>query len=83
MRVRNRKESLNLSCVISQIRPIPVDARSNAWVCYRSLAGIAGLSPAEGMYVCLSVVYYQTEVSASSRSLGQGIPTECGVSECD
>jgi hypothetical protein len=28
-------------------------ARSKAWVCGRSLAGIAGSNPAEGMDVCL------------------------------
>jgi len=30
---------------------IPVAARSKAWVCGRSLAGIAGLSPASSMGV--------------------------------
>ena len=34
-------------------RPIAVAARSKAWVCGRSLAGIAGLNPAGGMDVCL------------------------------
>ena len=33
--------------------PVPVAARSKAWVCGRSLAGIAGSKPAAGMYVCL------------------------------
>ena len=32
---------------------IPVAARSKAWVCGRSLAGIMGLNPAGGMDVCL------------------------------
>jgi hypothetical protein len=32
--------------------PIPVAARSKAWVCGRSLAGIAGLTAAGGMDVC-------------------------------
>ena len=32
---------------------IPVAARSRAWVCDRSLAGITGSNPAGGMYVCL------------------------------
>jgi hypothetical protein len=33
--------------------PIPVAARSKAWVCVRSLAGIAGSNPTGGMDVCL------------------------------
>jgi len=32
-------------------RPIPVAARSNAWVCGRSLAGIVGSYPVGGMDV--------------------------------
>ena len=58
-------------------------ARSKAWVCGRSLAGTAGSSPAEGMDFCLLWVCCQVEVSATSWSLVQGRPTECGVSECD
>ena len=33
--------------------PIPVVARSKAWVCGRSLAGIVGSNAAGGMDVCL------------------------------
>ena len=33
--------------------PIPVAARSKAWVCGRSRAGIAGSNPAGGIGVCL------------------------------
>jgi hypothetical protein len=33
--------------------PIPVAARSKAWVCVRLLAGIVASNPAEGMDVCL------------------------------
>ena len=33
--------------------PVPVAARSKAWVYGRSLAGIVGSNPAEGMDVCL------------------------------
>ena len=50
------------------IQPIPVDARSKAWVCGSLLAGIAGSNPTEGMSVCLSVVniaFCQVETSAS------------------
>ena len=63
---------------------IPVTARSNPWVCGRSLAGIAGSSPAGGMNVFVRVVYCQIGVSATGWSLVQRSPTECGVSnECD
>ena len=34
-------------------KPIPVAARSKAWVCGRWLAGIAGSNRAGGMDVCL------------------------------
>jgi hypothetical protein len=50
--------------------------RSKVWVCCRSLAGIAGAN-------CSGVGCCQVEVSATSRSLVQRSPTECGVSECD
>jgi hypothetical protein len=33
--------------------PIPVAARSKAWVCSRSLAGTAVSNPARGMDACL------------------------------
>jgi hypothetical protein len=60
---------------------IPVAARSKAWVCGRSLAGIAGSNPTRGMNVCLvSVVCSQVWISASGWSLVQRSPTGCGVS---
>jgi len=34
------------------ISPIPVVARSNAWVCGCLLAGTASSNPAEGMDIC-------------------------------
>ena len=59
-------------------------ARSKAWVCGRSLAGIAGSNTARGTDMSLvSVVCCQVEDCASGLSLVQGSPTECGVSECD
>ena len=61
--------------------PIPVAARSKAWVCCRLPAGFAGSIPTGGMIV--SVVCCHVEVSATGRSLVQRTPTECGVSECD
>jgi hypothetical protein len=63
--------------------PIPVAARSKAWVFGRSLAGIVGSNPAGGMDVCLlSVACCPVEVCAMGWSLVQRSPTECGVSEC-
>ena len=70
---------------INVFQPIPVAALPKAWVCGRSLAGIAGSNAAEGRG-CLSVVSVvccQVEVSASGRSLVQRSLTECGVSEYD
>jgi hypothetical protein len=63
--------------------PISMAARSKAWVCGRLLAGIVDSNPVGGMDVSLSDVCDQVGVSASSRSLAQRSPTECGVSECD
>ena len=53
-------------------------ARSKAWVCGRSLAGIAGSNPARGMNVCVLRVLCVVEVagSATGRSLVQRSPTE-------
>ena len=60
---------------------MPVAARSKAWACGRSLAGIAC---SNGMDVFIwSVVCCQIEVSAPGWSLVQNNPTKCGVSECD
>ena len=48
--------------------PVPVTARSKAWVCGRSLAEILGSNPTGVVDVCmlLSVVCCQVEVSATS-----------------
>jgi hypothetical protein len=64
--------------------PIPVASLSTAWVCGRSLAGIAGSNPAGGVDVLslVSVVCCHVEVSATSWSLVLRSPTECGMSEC-
>jgi hypothetical protein len=64
---------------------IPVAASSRAWVCGRSLAGVAGSNPTggDGCLSLVRVVCCQVEVSASGWSLVQRSPTECGVSECD
>jgi hypothetical protein len=63
--------------------PIPVAARSKASVCGRSLTGSWVRIPPGGGHGCLSVVSIvccQAEVSATSWSLVQRSPTECGVS---
>jgi hypothetical protein len=39
-------------CSVHGAVPIPVAARSKAWVSGRSLAGIAGSNPTSGMDVC-------------------------------
>ena len=58
------KEDLSLYL---EVLPIPFAARSKAWVFGRSLAGITGSNPAEGMVVCLMLraVFLQVEVSVS------------------
>jgi hypothetical protein len=67
------------------VKPIPVAVRSKAWACGLSLAGIMGSNPAwgHGYLSLVSVVCCQVEVSATSWSLVQRSPTECGVSKCD
>ena len=46
--------------------PVPVAARSKAWVYGRSPAAIVGSNPTQGLDVCvLSVVCCQVEVSAT------------------
>ena len=59
MRVVNfyNKLRLNMAASVVVLRlkilclPLPVAARSRAWVCGRSLAGIAGSNPAGDMVV--------------------------------
>jgi len=48
--------------------PIPVAARSKAWVYGRSLAVIAGLNPAGAMDVCLLRVLCVVYVAASIKA---------------
>jgi hypothetical protein len=52
---------------VSRYQPIWAAARYKAWVCGRSLAGIAGSNPTGGMDVCLVWVLRvcQVEVSAT------------------
>jgi len=49
------KSFLQTECLYTSIytasEPIPVAARSKAWVCGRTLAGIAGSNTDDGIYV--------------------------------
>jgi hypothetical protein len=74
---RRKTKSCYCACAITFktqynwfVPPIPVAARSKAWVCGHSLAGIAGLNPSGSMSL-VSVTCCQVEVSASGRSLIQ------------
>jgi hypothetical protein len=65
-------------------KPIPVTARSKAWACGRSLAGIVGSNPAGGMDVCqvLRVVRYRCLRRADQSCRGALTEFVC-VIECD
>ena len=63
--------------------PIPVSARSKAWVRSRGLLRLRVRIPPGTWMSVVSAVCCQFEVSAAGRSLFQMTPTECGVSECD
>jgi len=64
--------------------PIPVAARSKAWVCGLLVFGIAGSNPTGGwMSIFYENVCFHVEVSAAGRSLVQRFPIEYGVSKCD
>jgi hypothetical protein len=52
MRIRNCYIIIHFTTLYSVVWPISVAARSKAWVCGRSLAGIVGSNPAGGMDVC-------------------------------
>jgi len=63
--------------------PVPVTAQSKALVCGRSPVEIVSSNPIGGMDVCLLwVLSCQVEVSATSWSLVQRSPTDCGASLC-
>ena len=74
---------MNTFSVLVQSNSIPVAARSKAWVCGHSSAGIAGSNRAWRVDVCSYNVLCQVQVSATGLSLAQRSSTECGVSECD
>jgi hypothetical protein len=81
--LKNMKKCAEFEVVMMTKMPIPVVVRSKAWVFGRSLTRIVGLNSTGG-HGCLSlvsVVCCQAEVSATSWSLVQRSPTECGVSQ--
>ena len=65
---------------------MPLAARSKAWVCDRSFAGIVGMKPAEGTDACLvwmlGVVRYRFLCRAdhSSRAV---LPSVMCLTKCD
>jgi hypothetical protein len=54
-------------------KPIPMAARSKAFICSRFVAGVAGSNPARG-HGCLSVVLYVV-LSCVGRGLCDGLIT--------
>jgi hypothetical protein len=68
------------------VMPIPMAARSTAWVCGRSLAGIVGSNPAGGMDVCLlwmlCVVRYRS-LRRANHSSREVLPSVVCLSQCD
>jgi hypothetical protein len=63
----------------------PLTARSKAWNCDRSLAGIMGFEsrPGYGCMFLVDVVCCQVGVIAMGWSFFRRSPTDCGASECD
>ena len=59
---------------MNAVVPIPVAARSKAWVCGCLLLGVVGLNPTEDMDVS---VVCQVQVSASGCSFVQRNRTKC------
>jgi len=62
--------------------PNPVTARSKAWVCGRSLGGIAGPNPVRGMHVCLLClcVVRQSSLRRADDSFGGVLPSAVHLS---
>ena len=67
---------------MGQIRnsPMPVAARAKAWVCGRSLAGVAGSNTAKGTDVCLGCVLSGRDPWDRPIPHPEKFYTECGVS---
>jgi hypothetical protein len=68
--------------MLSALKPIPVAARSKAWICGYSFAGIIGSNPAGAlMFVsCVCFVCLQGKFSATGCLLVQRSSTVCGLS---
>ena len=62
---------------------VPVAERSKAWVSSRSPAEIVASNPTGVVDVCSECCVLQVEISATSWSLVQRSPTDCGESLCD
>ena len=60
--------------------PTPVATRFKAWVCGRSLAGIAASGSNCAGHMNVNIVCCHVEVSATGRSLVQRSPTDCDAS---
>jgi hypothetical protein len=76
-----RPRHVALCCIVLQLHVlIPLTERSKARVCGRSIAGIAGLNPVEGMDVCLLCVRCRVEALATGWSLVQRSRIDCGAS---
>jgi hypothetical protein len=72
--IRDNKNFVSeFSYSIATYKPIPVTARSKAWVCGRLITGIAGSNPARGMDVCLLCL--NVVLSCVGRGLCDGLIT--------
>ena len=68
----------NVSKLLYKLLPIPVAARSKAWVCGRSLVGIVGSNPGGCMDVCLlwvSCVVRKRSLRRTDHSSREVLPT--------
>lgn len=65
-----------------ELKPTPVAAQCKVWVYVSLLAGSwFRIPPEHGCLSPASVVFCETEVSASGRSLVHSTPTDCDVPE--
>jgi hypothetical protein len=80
---------LDVSCQVKYdsyiaFAPIPVAARSKAWVCDGPVAGISGSNPPWWLgFVSLCCERYILSGRSLCVGLIQRIPTQCGLSESD
>ena len=69
---------LHLVGCLNYLEPVPVAARSKAWVCGRLLAGIVGSNPTGGIDVCLLWVMYVAGLRPAT-SWGVHYTTSCNT----